>query len=220
MWAGITVMSEDTLLARSLKALVLQASSSGCMQWWTFCWQIHKIHHLWMFNTVTQWRSFNLTIMKTFSPTLDISSRIYLPFYYCHCILNVCHPKSCFSIHLRLVWDILLSSIHLRLVSDILLSFVSFFMTHHHCDWTSFFTVYGKTFVLGRTIYSLNRFDNSKHQGVRSWEENARRKKMQAYSWAWRHTWQSRQKYTVNRPRSKQWFLYLVGFFSILTVIW
>ena len=48
---------------------------------------------------------------------------------------------------------------------------------------------------------------SKKWEGERKAETNA------THSWAWRHTWQSRQKFTVNRPRSKQWFLYLVSFF-------
>ena len=52
----------------------------------------------------------------------------------------------------------------------------------------------------------------------KKWEENARRKQMQAHSCAWRHTWQSRQKFTVNRRRCKRWFLNLVPFFSYFVV--
>ena len=53
-------------------------------------------------------------------------------------------------------------------------------------------------------------------QGVRSVKENARRKQMQACSW--RHMWQSRQKFTVNRPRSGGFWILLV-FFCILSYL-
>ena len=52
----------------------------------------------------------------------------------------------------------------------------------------------------------------------KKWEENERRKQMQAHSCAWRHMWQSRQKFTVNRCRCKRWFLDLVSFFSYFVV--
>ena len=44
------------------------------------------------------------------------------------------------------------------------------------------------------------------NQGVRSGRRTHGGNKCK-HSWAWRHTWQSRQKFTVNRPWSKQWFL-------------
>ena len=53
-------------------------------------------------------------------------------------------------------------------------------------------------------------------QGVRSWKENARRKQKNAHSCAWRHMWQSRRKFTVNRQWSKRWFLDLVSFYHPL----